>query len=52
MFSVFLYIFLPLDEAVASRVVFVMVSGTDERAETLLKPAKLLKNGKSVSREL
>ena len=35
---------LPLDEAVASRAVFVIVSGsdgrTDGRAETLLEPAK------------
>ena len=36
--------FLPLDEAIASRAVFVIVSGadgrTDGRAETLLEPAK------------
>ena len=35
--------FLPLDEAIASRAVFVIVSGSDgragERAETLLDPA-------------
>ena len=31
---------LPLDEAVASRAVFVIVSGSDGRAETLLDPAK------------
>ena len=36
--------FLPLDEAIASRAVFVIVSGSDGRAdgraETLLEPAK------------
>ena len=32
--------FLPLDEAVASRAVFIIVSGSDERAEMLLEPAK------------
>ena len=38
--------FLPLDEAIDSRVVFVIVSGSDERAhgradrQTLLEPAK------------
>ena len=31
---------LPLDEAIASRAVFVIVSGSDGRAETLLEPAK------------
>ena len=33
---------LPLDEAIASRAVFVIVSGSDGRTETLLEPAKLL----------
>ena len=36
--------FLPLDEAIASRAIFVIVSGSDGRAdgeaETLLEPAK------------
>ena len=32
--------FLPLDEAVASTAIFVIVSRSDGRAETLLKPAK------------
>ena len=32
--------FLPLDEAIASRAVFVIVSGSDGRVETLLEPAK------------
>ena len=32
--------FLPLDDAVASRAVFVIVSGSDVQAETLLEPAK------------
>ena len=35
--------FMPLDEAIASNAVFVIVSGS---AETLLEPAKQLKNGK------
>ena len=33
-------IFLPLDKAIASRAVFVIVSGLDGWAETLLEPAK------------
>ena len=32
--------FLPLDEATASRAVFVIVFGSDGRTETLLEPAK------------
>ena len=44
-------VFLPLDEAVASTAVFVIVSRSDwrkdRRAETLLEPAKQLKNGTS-----
>ena len=32
--------YLPLDEAIASRVVFVIISGSDGREETLLEPAK------------
>ena len=32
--------FLPLGEAVASRAAFVIVSGSDGRAEALLEPAK------------
>ena len=32
--------FLPLDEPVTSRAVFVIVSGSDGRTETLLEPAK------------
>ena len=32
--------FLPLDEAVASRAIFVIVSRSDRGAETLLQPAK------------
>ena len=32
--------FLPLDEAVASRAVYVIVSQSDGRADTLLEPAK------------
>ena len=32
--------FLPLDEAIASKAVFVIVSGSDGRAGTLLEPAK------------
>ena len=35
-----LEILLPLDEAVASGAVFVIVAGSDGRAETLLEPAK------------
>ena len=38
--------FLPLDEAIASRAVFIIMSGSDGRAQTLLEPAKYLKNGK------
>ena len=42
--------FLPLDEAIASTAGFVIVSGsnlrTDGRAETLLKPANSLRDGK------
>ena len=34
------------DEAIASRVVVVVVSRSDGRMETLLEPAKQLKNGK------
>ena len=37
---------LVLDKAVASRVVIVIVSGLGRRAETLLVPAKYIKNGK------
>ena len=37
--------FLPLDEAVVSRAAFVIVYGSDERAATLLEPAKELVNG-------
>ena len=32
--------FLPLGEAIASRAVFVIVSGSDGRTETLFEPAK------------
>ena len=32
--------FLPLDEAIASGALFVIVSASDRRAETLLEPAK------------
>ena len=32
--------FLPLDEAIASGAVFVIVSGSEARVETLLDPAK------------
>ena len=32
--------FLPLDEAIASRAVFVIVTGSDGRTETLFGPAK------------
>ena len=32
-------IFLPLDEAIASRAVIVIVSGSDGRTESLLEPA-------------
>ena len=35
-----LSVLLHLDEAVASRAVFVIVSESDERTETLLEPAK------------
>ena len=37
---VLLLLSLPLDEAIASRAVFVIVSGSDGRTETLLEPAK------------
>ena len=33
-------VLLPLDDAIASRAAFVIVSGADGRAETLLEPAK------------
>ena len=35
-----LSLFLPLDEAIASRAVFVIVSGSDRVTETFLEPAK------------
>ena len=35
-----LCIFLPFGEAIASRAIFVIVSGSDGRTETLLEPAK------------
>ena len=38
--------FLPLDEAIASSAVIAIVSWTVGRTETLLEPAKVLKNGK------
>ena len=37
------FTFLLLGEAVASKAVFVIVSGSDGWVETLFKPAKLLK---------
>ena len=40
------YEFLQLDEAIASRVVFVVISGSGGWVETLLEPAKQLKKGK------
>ena len=41
--------FLPLDEAVASTAVIVIVSGSDGQAgETLLGPVEKLKNGMSI----
>ena len=40
--------FLPLDEAIASRAVFVIMSGSDVRAETLFEPA-MLGNSKTVA---
>ena len=33
-------LFLSLDVAIASRAVFVIASGSDERTETLVEPAK------------
>ena len=41
--------FLQLDEAIASITVFVIGSGLDERAETILEPANITQNGKKLT---